>query len=134
MGFEEVEHTADWALRIWGCDLHELCVNAARGLSHLLAPDACSMPQDVTTEISIEAFDAESLLVNWLTELAYWAETEGIVYHVFVMDKVTPACLHAVVRGSHVTNLQKHVKAVTYHNLQIVETDEGVEATVVFDV
>jgi SHS2 domain-containing protein len=39
-----------------------------------------------------------------------------------------------VVRGGHVPDLQKHIKAVTYHNLEIVETDQGVEATVVFDV
>ena len=72
--------------------------------------------------------------MNWLTELAYWAEMEGIVYHIFELDEVTSTHLHAVVRGNHIISLQKHVKAVTYHNLQIVETRDGLEATIVFDV
>jgi len=36
--------------------------------------------------------------------------------------------------GGHVHQLQKHIKAVTYHNLEIVKTDKGLKATVVFDV
>lgn len=35
MGFEEVEQTADWALRISGRDMSELFVNAALGLNQL---------------------------------------------------------------------------------------------------
>lgn len=133
-GFEEVEHTADWALRIWGRDLQQLYLNAARGLCYLLAPDAEPAAQEIETEINIDALDAESLLVNWLTELAYWAETDGIVFHTILIDEATPTHLHALVRGLHVAELQKHVKAVTYHNLQIVSTDQGLETTVVFDV
>ncbi len=32
------------------------------------------------------------------------------------------------------SSLDKHIKAVTYHNLQIQETPSGLEATIVFDV
>jgi hypothetical protein len=45
--FEEVEHTADWALRVRGRDLRELLVNAARGMSCLLVPDLDAVPTDV---------------------------------------------------------------------------------------
>jgi len=30
--------------------------------------------------------------------------------------------------------LEKQIKAVTYHNLKIIKTAEGLEATIVFDV
>jgi SHS2 domain-containing protein len=30
--------------------------------------------------------------------------------------------------------LENHIKAVTYHNLEIVKTETGLAATVVFDV
>lgn len=135
--FVEIEHTADWALRIHGADLRALLVNAAHGLRHLLTPDGETAPSTVTTvttEITLDAYDAEGLLVNWLTELAYWAEKDRVVFHTFALDEVTPTHLHAVVQGGPVANLQKHVKAVTYHNLQIVETEQGLAATVVFDV
>nr|NIU58226.1 archease [Phycisphaerae bacterium]NIW94523.1 archease [Phycisphaerae bacterium] len=39
MGFEEVEHTADEALRIFGANLAELFLSAAAGLTHLMAAD-----------------------------------------------------------------------------------------------
>jgi len=30
--------------------------------------------------------------------------------------------------------MEKHIKAVTYHNLEIVQTARGLTATIVFDV
>ena len=68
--FEEIEHTADWALRVRGHDLRELLVNAARGMSRLLVPDLTVISTDVERHFELDAFDAESLLVEWLSELA----------------------------------------------------------------
>jgi len=132
--FEEIEHTADWALRIRGGDLRELLVNAGRGLSSLLVSEPDNIPTRVGERFEIEADDAESLLVQWLSELAYWAEMEGIVFSKFELSHVSPTQLRAFVQGDHVPNLKKHIKAVTYHNLEIVKSDTGLEATVVFDV
>jgi len=132
--FEEVEHMADWALHVRGQDLRQLLVNAARGMSCLLVSDPGAIPVQVERHLTISAFDAESLLVEWLSELAYWAEAELLAFSQFDLSHVTPQSLEAVVRGGHVPSLHKHIKAVTYHNLSIVETDRGLEATVVFDV
>jgi SHS2 domain-containing protein len=133
--FEEIEHTADWALRVRGRDLAELLVNAARGMSSLLVGD-WTVPEAAAVEeqLEIQAVDAESLLVNWLSELAYWAEMERIVFTEFTLKEVTSTSLRAIVRGGPAPDLQKHIKAVTYHNLDIVESRHGLEATVVFDV
>jgi SHS2 domain-containing protein len=132
--FEEIEHTADWALRVRGHDLHELLVNAARGMSRLLVPDLTVISTDVERRFELDAFDAESLLVEWLSELAYWAEADMLVFREFDLRQVTPSHLEAIVRGGRASNLQKQIKAVTYHNLEIVMTDNGLETTVVFDV
>jgi len=133
-GFEEIEHTADLALRIRGRNLNDLLFNAARGMSTLLVANLTEIPLTHYEQIEIDAYDAESLLVNWLSELAYRAETEGIVFAGFELKNVTPTGLHATVRGGQVPDLKKHIKAVTYHNLEIIETPDGLEATVVFDV
>ena len=133
--FEEVEHTADWALRVRGRDLRQLLANAARGMSHLLVSDLEAISGHVERRFSLDALDAESLLVTWLSELAYWAEAELLVFHEFDLSQVTPEHLEAIAQGGHVSDLQKHIKAVTYHNLRITETEDGwLEATVVFDV
>ena len=134
MGFEEVEHTADKALRIFGTDLTELFLSAASGLTHLMAADISGISTEIEKSIELDAIDAESLLVEWLSELAYWAESEMIVFTEFRIRKVTATHLQAKIFGGKTSKLEKHIKAVTYHNLKIIQTSQGLETTIVFDV
>ena len=84
--------------------------------------------------MALEAMDTETLLVDWLSELAYWAESEMLVFHEFKIESVSPTHLRARIYGTRLTQLEKHIKAVTYHNLEVVQTKTGLTATVVFDV
>ena len=132
--FEVVEHTADWALRVYGRNLAQLLENAALGMAYLMVGDLETVALEERRTLILDAFDAETLLVDWLTELAYWAEDEQLVFRVFELSEVTEHHLSAVMRGGKAAELQKHIKAVTYHDLEIVETDGGVVTTIVFDV
>jgi SHS2 domain-containing protein len=132
--FEEVEHTADWALRVRGQDLSGLLLNAARGMLSLLVVNPTLIPLEVEEQIDLEAGDAEGLLVDWLSELVYRAEVEGVLFREFNLQQVTPTHLRVAIRGGPVPSLHKHIKAVTYHNLEIIKTEKGLEATIVFDV
>lgn len=132
--FEEIEHTADWALRVRGRDLAELLLNAARGMVSLVVADPAAIPTNVKRQVELASIDPESLLVDWLSELAYWAETEGVIFHQFDLQAVTSTSLQATIHGGQAADLKKHIKAVTYHNLEIVKTENGLETTIVFDV
>jgi SHS2 domain-containing protein len=132
--FEEVEHTADRALKIYGSDLRQLLVNAAHGMNSLMLKAPAAASTAVEKKVSLEASDAEGLLVEWLSELAFWAETELLVFSGFELHEVCPTRLEATLYGSRVDQLEKHIKAVTYHNLEIVRTAAGLSAVVVFDV
>lgn len=134
MRFEEVEHTADRALRIHGRDLEELFANAAEGLNSLMLASDSADPGGVTKRIELEAADAEDLLVAWLSELAFWAEIECLIFSRFHFTELSPFRLKATIYGGPVKALQKHVKAVTFHNLAIRREPEGLVVTVVFDV
>jgi SHS2 domain-containing protein len=134
MGFEEVEHTADKAVRIFGINLKELMISAAQGMTQLMIGDVSKISNEIEKSIELQADDAESLLVEWLGELAYWAETEMLVFKKFRITNVTATRLQAIVLGGKVAELEKHIKAVTYHNLEIKQTPKGLEVTVVFDV
>ncbi len=134
IAFEEIEHTADRALRINGRSLEELLVNAARGLNSLLEANGDPSTTPLTKSVDLEAVDAESLLVEWLSELAYWAEAEMLVFSKFDLQDVSPTRVKAKIRGRRFTQLENHIKAVTYHNLKIAQTKTGLTATVVFDV
>lgn len=134
MNFEEIEHTADKALRIFGSSLQELLINAAQGMTSLMMPEVSKVSTEVEKFIELETIDAESLLVEWLSELAFWAETEMLVFTQFDIQKLTATHLQASIHGGKVSKLEKHIKAVTYHNLKILKTSQGLEATIVFDV
>ena len=130
--FVEVEHTADWAIRVRGTTLSELFVNAATGMYSLVAD--LSFTPTVEREIEVKGMDAEALLVNWLNELIYHTEMDGEVFCEFRVESFQPTHLRATVRAGRGVELKKEIKAVTFHNLQIVSTDSGYEVTVVFDV
>ena len=132
--FLVVDHTADWALRIQASDMKELLITAALGMNNLLADDISAISLDISKRIEITAIDKESLLVEWLSELAYWAEMESIIFPKFIVDSISEAHISANAIGGQVKELQKHIKAVTYHNLKIIKTNKGIEATVIFDV
>lgn len=133
-GIRIVEHTADWALQLRGRDLKELFARAAAGMAYLLAGDVSALPLEHARDVVLEAYDAEELLVLWLGELAYWAERDGLVFPKAELVVVTPAKLVGTVRGGRPPEFQKHIKAVTYHDLAIREGEQDLEVTVVFDV
>lgn len=132
--FQVVAHTADWAIRVWGADLAHLLVSAAYGMSSLLVEDLDALPLKEERHVAVEAFDRESILVEWLSELAYLAEREGLVFGQFDIERATPEEVRATVTGSRVPHMHKHIKAVTYHNLEVKESGGGLEAEIVFDV
>ena len=115
-------------------NLKELMISAAQGMTRFMVGDASKISPEIEKSIQLQADDAESLLVEWLSELAYWAESEMLVFKIFRITDVTATRLDATVVGGKVAQLEKHIKAVTYHNLEIIHTPEGLEATIVFDV
>jgi SHS2 domain-containing protein len=133
-GFEEIDHTADVALRLWAPDFQTLLVQAARGAASILSGTIPSGPFPVRKHFALEAFDRESLLVTFLGELAYSAEVDREIFLNFDFERVTDRRMVALAEGVRVPALKTVIKAVTYHELEVVETERGVAATVVLDV
>ena len=134
IGFEEIEHTADNALLVSGRSWEQLLINAARGMNSLMVTHVSAIGTQIKKQVAVKAEDAEGLLVEWLSELAYWAEKELLIFTRFEFKQAKSTIVQATLFGGNVHQLQKHIKAVTYHNLEIVKTDKGLKATVVFDV
>ncbi len=133
MSFEEIEHTADRAFRVKGRDLSDLLENAARAMQWLDGPRPPGEPS-ATQEIEVEGVDRESLLVNWLNEILYLEQAHQLVCERFHIDEVKIHHLRARVETRECRRSTTCIKAVTFHNLTIRETCEGLEAEVVLDV
>ena len=131
--FVEINHTADWSIRVNGATLPELFINAATGMYSLMANVATITPT-IKHKIEISSVDSEALLVKWLNELLYHTEMDGEVFCEFAIHSFEPTHLSSTARAGRGGNLKKHIKAVTFHNLSIVATGDGYEVTLVFDV
>jgi len=131
-GFREVEHTADWELKVWAPDMESLIVEAARGMYHLTDTRLEREPR-VKQEIQLEVTDRESLLVDFLTELLYLSETEQVGFDRLDVA-VDEEIMKAELEGAPIKAQKKEIKAVTYHKLEVNETDKGLEVNIVFDV
>ena len=104
--FEEIDHTADRALRIHGSDMQALFINAVRGMNSILVADISVIPMQVEKQIALEAIDAESLLVEWLSEFAYLAESEMLVFDKFDLKTTSRSRIQATVCGGKTPNLE----------------------------
>ena len=131
--FAEVEHTADIAIRVRGRSLGELFANAAYGMAHQIT-DLEAVEPTTEEQIELQAEDVEMLLVDWLSELLYLGERENVAFVEFDMMEVTAHGLRAVARGGPIIEHQGHIKAVTFSELDVKETEEGYETVIVFDV
>jgi len=135
MSFQEIEHTADRAFRVTGRDLTALLENAARAMQALDKDEAGTTAERLETrEIEVEGVDGESLLVNWLNEILYLEQVHHLVCEEFHIDDLKNHCLRARVETRECDRTYTHIKAVTFHNLKIRETSDGLEAEIVVDV
>jgi protein archease len=132
MGFEEISHTADWSARVWAADLPSLFTEAARAMNSL-SGTVTGAGLRVRRTFEAEGPDPESLLVAFLSELLYYQEQENLAFDIFDL-RVASQWLKVEMEGAQVAASEKAIKAVTYHNLKIEKTNEGLETTIVFDV
>jgi SHS2 domain-containing protein len=131
-GFREISHTADFELEVWAPDLGSLLEQAARGMYYLTGLELNSRPR-LSRQIEISFLEPETLLIDFLTELIYLAESENLAFDEFDFQ-FNDDQLIALVSGAKIDSLSKEIKAATYHNLEIRDTGEGLVANIVFDV
>ncbi len=135
--YEQLPHTADIAVRVYGRDLKDLFTNAAFAMFDIIA-DLEGFKESVSIGVELEAASSEELLIVWLDELLYNFYTKGIIFSGFNIAFLDGKKLSAKACGRHVrenrNRLKTEIKAATYHDLNIRESDEGCSVDIVFDV
>jgi SHS2 domain-containing protein len=129
-----VDHTAELELHLEAATPEGLFAEAISALRELLVDhmdDASGEP--ARHDVHASAPDRATLLAEWLSELVYLAESEGLVPERAESLQLSEDFVDATVRGVRASppNL---VKAVTYHRLAMTRTDGAWRATVVLDV
>ena len=130
--FEEISHTADAALRVFGENKVELFVHAVEGMFHLMGLKLELDQEREISEIELSEVDLESLLVSFLTEVLIYVE-KGIGFNKFDI-KIVGSKLKGRMIGNRINSYDIQVKAVTFNELIIKKENSILETLIVFDV
>lgn len=84
--------------------------------------------------MEVSSSDRASLLVEWLNELVYLAETERWVATEFKVERADDRVFRSRARGMTVDLVPGLVKAATLHDLRLQDVPGGVEAEVILDI
>lgn len=134
-----LEHTADLRFRAYGKTVSECFSNAATALtSAMVDPETIEEKEERT--ITLEAEDFERLLHDFLSEILFMFETEGLLFKKFevgVGDK-RGNYLNARFVGEEYNpekhKIKKEIKAVTYHEMKIKKENDLWVAEVLCDI
>jgi SHS2 domain-containing protein len=135
MSFVEVSHTADVKIRATAPTLETLFSEAFAALMQVLyGPDRQG---GIKREITIDAEDRESLLRDFLSEVLFIAEVDGLVFSGADI-RIHECRLSAVLDGEPFDRnrhaLGTEVKGISYSGLAITHDANGYMLDIVFDV
>jgi SHS2 domain-containing protein len=131
-----LDHTADLGINVRGENLKDLFETAAKALMHLMI-DGESQDKTSDMNITISGQDLPDLLVQWLGEILYLFEGEDLVVTSIHINSLSFSRLNATLRtvpfNPTVHEILSEIKAVTYHQIQVIEKESFWEAQVIFD-
>lgn len=136
-----IDHTADLGIEIEAASPEQLFEAGAHGLAGILVgSEAGSVPSaaraDVWRDLVLEAPDRESLLVDWLRELLHIQESERLLLAVAEVVALGDRTLVARAGFDRLTDpgaVERELKGVTYHDLEVRRRGGGWYARVIFD-
>ncbi len=140
-GYESLEHTADAYLAAYGKDLSEAFENAAAAMFNVMTQIEKICPA-VEDEVEASGEDEYALLYNWLEALLLRFELKGMLYSEFKVLQLNQGShgfeLKAELRGERY-DPKKHlpkvgIKAVTYHQMEIVTAPGSVTLKFILDI
>jgi len=130
--YEEINHTADIALRVWGIEFYALLTHAAEGMYDLMGIEMVVESQ-VENVFDITEDSSESMLVDFLNECLYLAEDKKQAFTTFsFFTQGGSLCVNCT--GAAIKTIERQIKAVTFHKLEIIHTPSGLETVITFDV
>ncbi len=135
--YQTFEHTADIGLLGEADSLGELFEALAEGLADLICPRQ-QVAVEATRVVCIEAEDVEALAVDFLSEVMLALEMEHFAIAAVSVRQIDATSVTAELAGEPLDparhQLETEVKAVTYHELTVTESDGRWTGRVILDI
>jgi len=134
--FELLEHTSDIGILARGSNREEALIAASHGLASILV-DPSAFRASEERYFKAPGPDEDAQIVNWLNEILFFFDTEGLVFVDFTIDSWSSAEITGRAKGERF-DIERHefrtaVKAATYHQFQSHAVAEGWEIRVFVD-
>ncbi len=131
--YEILEHKADLKIRAFGKTKEELFLNMMLGMQESMKPMA--KDEKAVKQIKIKSLDFPALLVDFLSEVLYYNQTNKEIYSAVNFSKLSDNELEVELSGQKIESFGEDIKAATHHGLDIRQKEDGTwEATVLFDI
>jgi SHS2 domain-containing protein len=135
MSFEELPHTADVKIRAHAPTLEALFSEAFNALMLVMYGNDRKGGQ--MRELDVESADSEALLADFLSEVLFRSEVDGLVF-TRADIRITGGRLHAVLEGEPFDKARhasgSEVKGISYSGLSITRDTNGYMLDIIFDV
>jgi SHS2 domain-containing protein len=138
-GFRYLDHVTDAIVEAYGSSLDEAFENSAKGLVNTMI-DLEQISPDQEYEIVAKGYDVKSLLYDWLEKVMLGLLIDNIAlsdFKVKVSKNNGNYFLKGIAKGE-VLDLKKHhykieIKAVTYHEMEIKQTENIITTRFLLD-
>lgn len=130
-------HTADLRMVIDDQALQGLFSQGVIGMSNVLRESFCDQQNQLDKRmiIEVEAADCTNLLIDFLSDVLSCSYIEKVVYCHLNIIEFSEHNIKAELSGASVEQFDEEIKAVTYHEADIVKNDKGFWTTcVIFDI
>ena len=139
--YKILEHTADIGIKAVGNSFPKALEKTAEGLKSIMV-NMKETEASETKNIFLEADDKESLVIKWLNEILFYFDSESFVCKKAEVKAIEKCDGNYKIEGlffgrcfdPKVDTMLVHVKAVTYHQLSVIEQNDKVIITVFFDI
>ena len=135
--FEFLEHPSDIGILARGDSREAALIEASKGLISIIV-DPSAVRARESRDFYISGTDAASQVVNWLNEILFYFDTEGLMLAHFSIDSWTSNGIIGRAQGEQLDparhELRTAVKAATYHQFQLQESGGQWELRVFVDV
>ena len=134
--FELLEHIADVRILAKGSDFNNLFSAALSGLCEVIIPGWQMRAKEliIFKKLKIESVDITSLLIDFLSEVLSLSHQDKCLFCEVKFEHLAESSLEAEIRGFEVEKFEEDVKAVTYHEAEVVSIDGVYQTMIVLDI
>lgn len=133
--YELISHIADVRLKVEADSLPELFACAMEGMNSIIKEKREEGKEKSSKIIEIQSPDKTALLIDFMNEVLYQSQANKEIYTEIKFLGFSETALKAEIYGQKIEEFDEDIKAVTYHEANIIKNEKGnFETVIVLDI